>query len=170
MAIAIFAPSGLSSSPLPAFYPTTNACRPAPAFLRLFSFLGTVTYNPLNHFATKQRLPLLAPATQGYPQPQLPVFLRLFSFLGTVTYNPLNHFADKQRLPLLAPAQSRVIHQLFYVPICFNLMTYIKRMLLQPPIRQIWHLPYLPLLMQGFPAYAKRPAFLCACFHLLPSL
>ena len=37
------------------------------------------------------------------------------------------------------PLQRRTFHQLFYVPICFNLMTYIKRMLLQPFILQIWH-------------------------------
>ena len=35
-------------------------------FMCLFSYHGTVTYTPLNHLATKQRLPLLAPATQGY--------------------------------------------------------------------------------------------------------
>ena len=35
----------------------------APAFFRyLLSFHGTITYNPLNQYAIKQRLPLLAPA------------------------------------------------------------------------------------------------------------
>ena len=81
------------------------------------------------------------------PTPHSPrFFCALFSFHCTVTYNPLNQYAINQYAIMLSsnacrclPLQRRTFHQLFYVPICFNLMTYIKRMLLQPFILQIWH-------------------------------
>ena len=63
---------------------------------------------------------------------------------------------------IFAPACG-AFHQLFYVPICFNLMTYFKRMLLQPFILQIWRPPYLPPHCRAFHQLFYVPI----CFNLM---